>query len=200
MATSHSGQKGITVTTTEEDLKSIKTEGEFREFLRKSDLGMVRREVIDTLSRRDGYFCFLCKKPFDDEDEVTIDHWIPLAKGGTWALDNLRLAHKPCNAKKGDRMPNPDGTLPPHPKDLLSIFETRADKSARKPVCQTCESGRLLLDGEFCPDCGSGPQPASFPKYLQRKPKECDHHIYHCWMCVIGHIPRTRASEDVFGE
>lgn len=164
--------------------------------------GMSRAERIEHITGRDGPNCFFpgCGKPFELEEDITFDHWIPQSKGGTWHVDNLRMMHKRCNALKGDRMPNEDGTLPPLPKELLGIFHIRADKSGRVDVCTTCESGRLLLEGEFCEICGSGPQPATFPKYLQRSPKECDHRVFHCWVCLV-HEPSLRhpAYEDVFG-
>lgn len=45
--------------------------------------------------------CSICKQcvPFE---EVTIEHVVPLSKGGTWAMPNLRIAHKDCNQDKGD--------------------------------------------------------------------------------------------------
>src|SRR6478752_209792 len=95
----------------------------------KGDTGMTPEEIRKFLAERDGFFCFTGKHDFALDEEVTIEHWIPLSKGGTWALENLRLACKRCNAYKGDRMPNPDGTLPPHPKELLPVHQRRADKS-----------------------------------------------------------------------
>ena len=34
----------------------------------------------------------------------SIDHVIPLAKGGLHAWSNVKLAHKGCNEQKGDRI------------------------------------------------------------------------------------------------
>lgn len=48
--------------------------------------------------------CYLCKKLIEPGDE-TIDHVIPLARGGSNRLDNLRLAHKECNQVKGHQLP-----------------------------------------------------------------------------------------------
>lgn len=164
--------------------------------------GLTRAERIEKITLRDGPNCFFpgCGKPFEQEEDITFDHWIPQSKGGTWHVDNLRMMHKRCNALKGDRVPNEDGTLPPLPKELLGPFHIRADKSGRVDVCDTCASGRLLLLGEVCEICGSGPQPSGWPAYAQRSPKECDHHKYHCWYCVVEKPElRTRAYEDVFG-
>lgn len=165
---------------------------------------MSREEIILAIEARDGLDCFLCKKPFSKDKnselfEVTIDHWYPqsvaFAQGWTYdevnGLSNLRKAHRPCNAAKGDLVPNPDGTLPERPK------KDRAIKVPRPMSCDTCMNGRILLLGEICPDCSSGPQPRAFPKTLQKTPKECDHSSYHCWMCVIGHIPRRSAIEAI---
>jgi 5-methylcytosine-specific restriction endonuclease McrA len=35
---------------------------------------------------------------------ATIDHVIPISKGGLDVLDNLRLAHWICNIKKGNKV------------------------------------------------------------------------------------------------
>ena len=173
-----------------------------------------RAELISALVERDGTKCQFPGEEHElnfngeGKEEVTIDHHKPqswcLKNGWTvheiWDLSNLRLFCKRHNALKGDRLPNPDGTLPPLPKETLGIFYTRADKSGRVDVCDTCESGRLLLEGEHCEICGSGPQPGTYPRYKQRSPKDCDHHIFHCWYCLVEKPElRTRAYEDVFG-
>jgi hypothetical protein len=164
--------------------------------------GMSRAERIRHITKRDGPNCFFpgCGAPFDSEEDITFDHWIPQSKGGTWHVDNLRLMHKRCNALKGDRMPNADGTLPPLPKELLGRFHIRADKSGRVDYCETCASGRMLINDEICELCGSEAQPKAAPKYLQKDPKECDHSTYHCWMCFV-HDPSLRkpAYEEAFG-
>lgn len=37
--------------------------------------------------------------------EITIDHWIPLSKGGLDDLPNYRLAHDKCNSLKASLSP-----------------------------------------------------------------------------------------------
>lgn len=36
----------------------------------------------------------------------SVDHVVPVAEGGTKHIDNLRLAHIRCNARKGKRLLN----------------------------------------------------------------------------------------------
>lgn len=57
-----------------------------------------------TLVKRDGVLCWICGR-FMPEEDRTFDHVIPRSKGGTGALTNLRLAHKRCNSKRGDKDP-----------------------------------------------------------------------------------------------
>lgn len=156
-------------------------------------------EVIQALIERDGDFCQFYDCPFDRYEFTktnfrTIDHVIPRAAGGTDTMDNYVLMHFKCNNKKGSRLYREDGTLEPLPE--------REPKSTvvKRPPCETCNEGRILLEGEVCPDCGSGPQPLKFPKYKQRSPKECDHKVFFCWACTLGFTPRADADEDVFWE
>lgn len=143
-----------------------------------------RKEIIEFVSRRDGYFCYICDKPFRSPKDVTIDHFWPLAHGGTWALDNLKLAHQPCNNLKGDALPNPDGTI------NFVNRKVKIPKLPRPEFCDHCISGRLLLIGEVCELCGSGPQPVMFPTSYKRKSTNCDHDKYHCFACIIGLVKR----------
>ncbi len=55
--------------------------------------------------------CALCGKPVDFSLKYphplspTIDHIIPISKGGHPSdIDNLQLAHRCCNRKKGDKL------------------------------------------------------------------------------------------------
>lgn len=40
--------------------------------------------------------------------EATIDHIIPLSKGGRDEINNMQLAHDDCNQLKADSMPGED--------------------------------------------------------------------------------------------
>lgn len=71
---------------------------------------------LKELYKRDKGICYICGNKCDYEDYIyrgntfiagnyypSIDHVIPLNKGGTDEWDNLKLAHRICNSLKGDK-------------------------------------------------------------------------------------------------
>lgn len=179
-----------------------------------------RATLVARLRRRDGDFCMYpgCDKPLDfslkaGAQEVTIDHWMPQywckAEGWTpdeiWDESNLKLMHKKCNAAKGDRIPNEDGTLPARP---TKTFRYRRDKRATRldGPCEVCDNGHGLEHNEVCGSCGT------YGKYFNREAKvpfpDCDHEILWCWVCSITPEMRPASigtamrhgSSDEFGE
>lgn len=84
-----------------------------REKKRAGDCDLSLRE----LDERDNHTCYLCGRQTDWNDYrvdcsgnfvagdmyPSMDHVIPLADGGTHTEGNLRIAHRLCNALKGDR-------------------------------------------------------------------------------------------------
>lgn len=163
----------------------------------------------------------------------TIDHWIPqwiirdvpegepdpwksgkipqrLGKRSDWNedriwdLSNLKLMHKKCNAKKGELIPNENGTLPAKPQ---STFRFRRQKRAtRVGMCDVCQNGHELLGDEICASCGGNAQ--AFPRTHFAKFQDCDHEILWCQWCSIGDVPRQssiavamrQADSDELGE
>ena len=65
---------------------------------------------LDVVAARDGYVCGICKDPVDrsicwpDPFSSSLDHVMPLARGGTHSYDNCQLAHLRCNTSKGARV------------------------------------------------------------------------------------------------
>lgn len=63
-----------------------------------------------SIYERDGSICQLCDEPVDlDLDaraamSATLDHIVPRSLGGTNEPANLRLAHRACNSKRGNRV------------------------------------------------------------------------------------------------
>lgn len=69
--------------------------------------------TLKALIDRDGGVCQICGKPTNGDDITnghigrmypTLDHIIPLSKGGSHTWDNVQLAHMCCNAGKCDRV------------------------------------------------------------------------------------------------
>jgi len=59
----------------------------------------------ENVFRRDGYQCQYC----GTKEDLTLDHVIPKAKGGSTSWNNLVTACKGCNSKKGDFSPEEAG-------------------------------------------------------------------------------------------
>lgn len=63
-----------------------------------------KKTIVKKLIERDGLACCFCGKPIElglpDQDpwQLSIDHKVPLCKGGSGLLSNLRLAHRYCNS------------------------------------------------------------------------------------------------------
>lgn len=60
------------------------------------------RFTLDEIYERDGRICHLCSKPVDRQ-QATMDHVIPVTKGGPHTRANVKLAHRGCNTRKGNR-------------------------------------------------------------------------------------------------
>lgn len=77
-----------------------------------------RREVL----RRDHHSCQYC----GSSKHLTLDHVMPLSKGGQHRWDNVVTACERCNQRKGDRTPlgagMPLGTKPKAPVHPAVIF------------------------------------------------------------------------------
>lgn len=66
---------------------------------------VIAREVFE----RDGWICGICSEPVDasfawpDPFSPSLDHVVPLARGGHHTYENTQCAHLGCNVSKGDR-------------------------------------------------------------------------------------------------
>ncbi|HEV8360905.1 MAG TPA: HNH endonuclease [Candidatus Thermoplasmatota archaeon] len=76
-------------------------------------------QLRQELAEAQSFACALCGLPFDSRcftDQrravpprlrATIDHIVPRSKGGSDARENLQVAHKLCNQRKGSSAPPP---------------------------------------------------------------------------------------------
>lgn len=84
----------------------------------KTNNGQVDYTItLDKLIKRDNNICYICNKKCNLNDYIyqantfiagnyypSIDHVIPLAKGGVHEWNNIRLAHRICNSMKSDKI------------------------------------------------------------------------------------------------
>jgi len=54
---------------------------------------------------RDGFVCQYC----GSDKDLTIDHVLPVSKGGKSTFENCVTACKPCNSRKTNKLPNETG-------------------------------------------------------------------------------------------
>jgi 5-methylcytosine-specific restriction endonuclease McrA len=59
--------------------------------------------TLDEIFDRDSGWCYLCEQDVDRKD-ATMDHVIPVTKGGPHTRVNVRLAHRSCNTRKGNKL------------------------------------------------------------------------------------------------
>lgn len=52
----------------------------------------------------DKVVCGICQELITDLSELTIDHIVPLSRGGTNFPENLQPAHQSCNWSKGSKL------------------------------------------------------------------------------------------------
>jgi len=86
-----------------------------------SDIGHIRRankraneyEAVNrnVVLERDNWTCHLCNDPIPTDLKwphplsASMDHVIPLARGGSHTYENVQSAHLTCNISKGARIP-----------------------------------------------------------------------------------------------
>ena len=59
----------------------------------------IKRQLINSK----GAICALCGKPITNMKDCTIDHIIPISKGGLTTIENCQLAHLKCNQARGSK-------------------------------------------------------------------------------------------------
>ena len=80
--------------------RKAKVSGQVRGIL----LTAKHRGWVKTLSKMQGGCCYWCEEALDGD--ATLDHYIPLAKGGEDVIDNSVASHWLCNNRKDDMMPD----------------------------------------------------------------------------------------------
>lgn len=82
-----------------------------RRGLLRNAFGKPTVEDIERLYELQEGICTFCNKPLGED--IHVDHWVPLSKGGSNDRLNLRLLHEKCNLVKGARHPSEFPLLQP---------------------------------------------------------------------------------------
>lgn len=72
---------------------------------RRTDNGTVNSLSISDLLKKQNYLCAICGKVMETYYDRSIDHILPLSKGGRHTINNIQITHRHCNVIKGDRAP-----------------------------------------------------------------------------------------------
>ena len=126
---------------------------------RFNNANIVDKDIsLKTLYKRDKGICYICGGKCDFKDHTrdgsnfisgptypSIDHIIPLARGGKHAWDNVKLAHHLCNAKKSDILPS-ELELNMETNDAYAL--ARKVSPRKKQVKQFTKDGRLVATYE----------------------------------------------------
>lgn len=69
------------------------------------NLRQQRRDTLYAMATKKGKqcLCFVCKKPVD-KAQATLEHVIPVSKGGTDDMSNLAISHRICNQLRGNKV------------------------------------------------------------------------------------------------
>lgn len=59
---------------------------------------------VESVIARDGRACYICDLWIEQDKDITLDHVIPLTRGGPHTLHNVRIACRRCNSRKHNKL------------------------------------------------------------------------------------------------
>lgn len=153
---------------------------------------------------RDKWICQLCKTAvnpkltFPNPACASLDHIIPLSRGGSHQTKNVQLAHLRCNTSRGNKVPNlsPRPPLirkqkivftPSEASNLIGVSKAvllRAIETKRIPIIQDAKFGSRYLSEKLVADLVLTGVPGSL-KWRKGQPKvpiDKTHHL-KCLNC-----------------
>ena len=117
--------------------------GDFKErsakrkaLIRKADVGDVDYNKI---LARDKMHCYLCNEKIID-DNYHFDHVIPLSKGGSHSMRNIKVTHAECNMIKHDKPAS-------EAKKIIREINTMKSNGAIAGVARSPEQAIELVEG-----------------------------------------------------
>jgi 5-methylcytosine-specific restriction endonuclease McrA len=63
----------------------------------------IERVSYRRIVERDGMVCHLCGNAVATH-ELSYDHIVPISRGGRHAEDNIKVAHRLCNVRRGNKL------------------------------------------------------------------------------------------------
>lgn len=70
----------------------------------RSLIGINGMQVLNKLYKEKDGMCYLCGEHIDNRKHASVDHVVPLARGGADDESNYDLAHIKCNNDKGEML------------------------------------------------------------------------------------------------
>jgi len=132
---------------------------------RYNETNLIDKDItVKVLYKRDKGICYICggKCDFKDHTQInghftagpnypSIDHIIPIARGGMHTWDNVKLAHHYCNSMKSDILPSELGL----DIDIDDAYALAREVSPRmKEVKQLTKDGKLINIYESTAEAG----------------------------------------------
>lgn len=120
--------------------------------------GMTRQEQADfsyadkkrffkVLLWDENHTCSGCGKEIAIFEQASLDHIVPKSRGGFTRLANVRLMHRNCNSKKGDKMPENFSAKAFAPsRSSLGAMEKQRDARLKALQAQTGDSNEKNTD------------------------------------------------------
>jgi len=103
---------GLRVTHPDCKKERIRARNKTKNTRRRTYQAVTHRVSIEQIGDRDKWTCHICSEhvdpylPGNHREGGTYDHVIPLSKGGSDQVDNLKLAHWICNVRKSNKVEN----------------------------------------------------------------------------------------------
>ena len=102
-----------------------------------------RREVLAAWEESDRR-CALCGDAVDPDERVAVDHIVPVSRGGSHDLANLRVTHARCNIRRGN-------TVWEHGTDLrrISVHQDSERAGGLEMDKASCRACRVVNRGDW---------------------------------------------------
>jgi len=110
--------------------------------LKNAARGEFSSSDLHVLMDRQNGLCFYC---FQSLTVITVDHFIPLSRGGSNEPKNLRLACKSCNSSKSNKLPwvwKPDRFSPPETggKSWQILYAVKRHSKQERRTTRSCST------------------------------------------------------------